>query len=207
MATTANTARYHNQIRSFHNHHRNISFHQNVPLRQPLLVSGGSSAAVIRRCFYSRSPLLSSESLLQQRKGSTFSFITTTRLPDSIVNHSKFNSLIGHCFVRQFSSTTNNANQSQSKMALPRVFFDIAADNQPLGRIVIEVCFTFCHLFRFFFCFHKLTWIPYINLSPIHVNLFFNVKSCIPNSFELFWLLFTKLIFFLEDCFSKMKKL
>lgn len=157
MATTANTARYHNQIRSFHNHHRNISFHQNVPLRQPLLVSGGSSAAVIRRCFYSRSPLLSSESLLQQRKGSTFSFITTTRLPDSIVNHSKFNSLIGHCFVRQFSSTTNNANQSQSKMALPRVFFDIAADNQPLGRIVIEVCFTFCHLFRFFFCFHKLT--------------------------------------------------
>lgn len=48
------------------------------------------------------------------------------------------------CFQNHFESQSTFANLSlrnfaSKKMGLPRVFFDMVADNQPVGRVIMEV--------------------------------------------------------------------
>lgn len=54
----------------------------------------------------------------------------------SVSFHSAF---AGQCSRLQSAFTTSALRNLCSKMGLPRVFFDMTADGQPMGRIVIEV--------------------------------------------------------------------
>lgn len=90
----------------------------------------------------------------------------TSPVVNVVVSHLQQNhfasqsSLIQLC-IRNFSS---------KKMGLPRVFFDMTADNQPVGRVIMEVSkFNAVYLFRVHAIVHFSGCVKKCDFSGVHL--------------------------------------
>ncbi|XP_050332358.1 peptidyl-prolyl cis-trans isomerase-like isoform X3 [Bactrocera neohumeralis] len=86
----------------------------------------GATATLLRGCCRQQRPL----AILAKKSNFLQTGIEVGQL------HFEFQSQIGFLGVR-FASNSSKSNKG--KMGLPRVFFDMTADGQPLGRIVMEL--------------------------------------------------------------------
>ncbi|XP_018797482.1 PREDICTED: peptidyl-prolyl cis-trans isomerase-like [Bactrocera latifrons] len=86
----------------------------------------GATATLLRGCCRQQRPL----AILAKKSNFLQTGIEVGQL------HFEFQSQIGFLGVRFVS---NSSKSNKGKMGLPRVFFDMTADGQPLGRIVMEL--------------------------------------------------------------------